>query len=52
MRLNVVGLMEKNETLLAENEEMMKQLKKWETDKENLSKMNQKNLSLKMEVKA
>ena len=49
---NIVALMVKNETLLVENEEMMKQLKELETDKENLSRMKQKNLSLKMEVKA
>ena len=30
----------------------MKQLKEWEIDKENLSRMKQKNFSLKMEVKA
>jgi len=52
VKSNVVALMVQNETLLAENEEMMKQLKEWETDKENLSRMKQKNFSLKMEVKA
>jgi len=51
MRSNVVGLMVRNETLLPENKQMMKLFKNWETDKHNLARMNQKNISLKMEVK-
>jgi len=44
--------MVKDDTLFVENEQMMKLLKGWETTKENLSMMKQKNLSLKIEVKA
>ena len=47
-----MGLMLKNETLLAKNVERMKQLKEWEIVEENLSRIKQKNLSLKMKVKA
>ena len=38
--------------ILVKNEQMMKLLKDWEIDKHNLARMKQKNISLKMEVKA
>ena len=52
VRSNVVGLMMRNESLLVENEQMMKLLKDWECDKQNLVRMKKKNMALKMEVKA
>ncbi|KAJ8441401.1 hypothetical protein Cgig2_002360 [Carnegiea gigantea] len=48
---NVVGLMMRNDSLLRENEQMMKCLKDWECDKKNLTRMKEKNVVLKMEVK-
>ena len=38
--------------ILVKNEQMMKLLKDWEIDKHNLARMKQKNILLKMEVKA
>ena len=52
VRLNVVSLMMRNKSLLTENEQMMKLLKDWECDKQNLARMKEKNMALKMEVKA
>lgn len=48
----MVGLMMKNDSLFAENEQLMKLLKDWECDKQNLARMKEKNMALKMEVKA
>ena len=47
-----MGLMAKNKTILADNEQMIKLLRDWEDDKPNFASMKQKNMSLKMEAKA
>ena len=47
VRSNVVGLIMRNKSLLAENEQKMKLLKDWECDKQNLTRMKEKNMSLK-----
>ena len=52
VRSNLVGLMMRNHSLLAENEQMMKRLKDWECDKKKLARVKEKNVALKMEVKA
>lgn len=52
MRLNLVGLVVKNETLLLENKHMIKLIKDREADKSNVGRMNNKNGTLNTKVKA